>query len=487
MKNLTELLSLPIELVRKTSPYRNVFGTEKGVRMNDRGTFIADKSLEIGIDQINDYINLHQTYRVPKLLESHYMYLGEYPITYNGSAEIIPEGMPDNRLVVNFAKYIVDTFNGYFIGIPPKISADDDNVTELVNDFFESADLSDNLAELSKICSIYGYGYAFLYTDENGEIQCTYNSPLDIIMVHSDTIDESPRFAIRYYVNHDNETCGELYTQDSKFEFNIQQKILKEVEYFNVFNGLPLIEFVENDFRQSIFEQVKNLINHFNKALSSKANDIEYFANTYMKIIGAKVGSNAVTTMQKQRVINVTGQGSDKVLIDFITKPDSDNTQENLLERLQKLIFVTSMVANTTDENFGNTSGVALEFKLQNMHNLAIAKERKFTSGLKQLFKLWANTPLVPVDDQAYKTLKYKFTLNIPRNVSEEIENAKNLEGIVSKETQLSQLSFVTNPLDEMEKIEKEKVSDFDSFNELSNVSIDNPTGESILDNSEEQ
>jgi hypothetical protein len=38
-----------------------------------------------------------------------------------------------------------------------------------------------------------------------------------------------------------------------------------------------------------------------------------------------------------------------------------------------------------------------------------------------------------------------------------------------------------------MEKIEKEKVSDFDSFNELSNVSIDNPTGESILDNSEEQ
>jgi hypothetical protein len=83
--------------------------------------------------------------------------------------------------------------------------------------------------------------------------------------------------------------------------------------------------------------------------------------------------------------------------------------------------------------------------------------------------------------------LKYKFTLNIPRNVSEEIENAKNLEGIVSKETQLSQLSFIANPLDELKQIEKEKVSDFDSFNELSNVSIDNPTGESILDNSEEQ
>ncbi|OPX54093.1 phage portal protein, partial [Oceanospirillum multiglobuliferum] len=141
----------------------------------------------------------------------------------------------------------------------------------------------------------------------------------------------------------------------------------------------------------------------------------------------------------------------------------------------------------TSDENFGNASGVALEFKLQNMHNLAIAKERKFTSGLKQLFKLWTNTPLVPVDEKAYKTLKHKFTLNIPRNVSEEIENAKNLEGIVSKETQLSQLSFIANPLDELKQIEKEKVSDFDSFNELSNVSIDNPTGESILDNSEEQ
>lgn len=32
---------------------------------------------------------------------------------------------PDNRLVVNHAKYTVETFNGYFAGIPVKVSHED--------------------------------------------------------------------------------------------------------------------------------------------------------------------------------------------------------------------------------------------------------------------------------------------------------------------------------------------------------------------------
>ena len=37
-----------------------------------------------------------------------------------------PDYKPDNRIAVNFAKYMVDTFNGYFIGNPIKISVDGD-------------------------------------------------------------------------------------------------------------------------------------------------------------------------------------------------------------------------------------------------------------------------------------------------------------------------------------------------------------------------
>lgn len=484
---MTNLLALPIEEVKKVSPFKNVYGNEDGVRMNENGSFIFPKSENVTYEVVKDFIKLHSEYRLPKLLESHYMYLGEYPITYNGTATKIPDGLPDNRVVVNFAKYIVDTFNGYFIGIPVKITSDDENVNEKVNEFYNSSDLADNLAELSKLCSIYGTAFAYLYTDENGEVKMTYNSPLDMLLIHSDTIDESPLFAIRYHYDKDNYLKGTLYYGSKEYAINGENETLEELEKFETFDGLPVIEFVENDFRQSSFEQVKNMMNHFNKVLSSKANDVEYFANAFLKIVGASVENGTIRAMQENRVINVTGNGSQNVDIDFIGKPDGDTTQENLLERLSELIFTTAMVANTTSENFGNVSGVALEFKLQNMHNLAIAKERKFTSGLKQMFKIWATVPigLVHLDD--YKKLQFDFTRNIPKNIQEEINNAKNLTGIVSKETQLKQLSFIDNPVEELEQLEKEQMQDYERYSTIENVSPDNVTGESILNDNNAQ
>ena len=68
----------------------------------------------------------------------------------------------------------------------------------------------------------------------------------------------------------------------------------------------------------------------------------------------------------------------------FSRRPNGDTTQENLINRLEKLIFQICMVANISDENFGASSGIALKYKLQAMSNLAKTKERKFTSGMNR-------------------------------------------------------------------------------------------------------
>lgn len=49
------------------------------------------------------------------------------------------------------------------------------------------------------------------------------------------------------------------------------------------------------------------------------------------------------------------------MVVEFMDKPNSDGTQENLIERLERLIFQISMVANISDENFGTSSGIALK------------------------------------------------------------------------------------------------------------------------------
>ena len=50
---------------------------------------------------------------------------------------------PDNRLVANLPHYIVDTYNGFFTGIPPKITLDDKNENEALQQWNDTNSFQD--------------------------------------------------------------------------------------------------------------------------------------------------------------------------------------------------------------------------------------------------------------------------------------------------------------------------------------------------------
>ena len=139
----------------------------------------------------------------------------------------------------------------------------------------------------------------------------------------------------------------------------------------------PAVEYVENDERMGIYESVLPMIDAYNKAISEKANDVDYFADAYLKILGAKLKPEDLRELRRNRIINFEGEDAGELIVEFLQKPNGDATQENLINRLEKLIFQISMVANISDENFGTSSGIALKYKLQAMSNLALTKQRK--------------------------------------------------------------------------------------------------------------
>src|SRR5699024_10792714 len=160
------------------------------------------------------------------------------------------------------------------------------------------------------------------------------------------------------------------------------------------YGDVPVVEYVQNSETQAVFENVKTLINALNKALSEKANDLEYFADSYIKILGAELDEESLETLRDNRIINFAGDGTDKLTVDFMTKPSADELQENLIDRLIDLIYQLSMTANMNDTAFaGNLSGVAMEFKLQGMKNMAIMKERKFQASMNRMYKMLFNLP----------------------------------------------------------------------------------------------
>lgn len=155
---------------------------------------------ELTDNKLNEFIAKHNAecaFRFKHLKDA---YETDYQIFHQKPK---PDYKPDNRIAVNFAKYMVDTFNGYFIGNPIKISVDGDaadNIKKYVELLDQYNDQDDNNAELSKICCIYGKGYEMYYVDELGNIGITYLTPFDAFMIYDDSVLCREQYFVRLYM-----------------------------------------------------------------------------------------------------------------------------------------------------------------------------------------------------------------------------------------------------------------------------------------------
>lgn len=404
-----------------------------------------------------------------KFMEKHRLEVARYEYLknmYRGIMAIDDEPTkdpwkPDNRLAVNFAKYIVDTFTGYFNGIPVKKTHIDKKILSQLQEFDNLNDMENEESELAKMACIYGRAFELLYQDEETQTNVIYNNPETMFMVYDDTIKQEPLFAVRYGYDDDYKLYGEVYTKETTYALNGTIGFYNMTEQApNPFDDLPVVEFYFNEERMSIFESVISLVNAFNKVISEKANDVDYFSDQYLAFLGAAVEEEDLKNIRSNRVINYYDDGEGKnVDVKFLDKPDSDAQTENLLDRLTKLIFQTTMVANISDESFGSASGISLAYKLQAMSNLALSFQRKFQSSLNSRYKLFCELSTNVSNKDAWKDIEYTFTRNEPKDIKEQAETANILKGITSEETALSVISVIPDVQAEMEKIKKEEAS----------------------------
>jgi SPP1 family phage portal protein len=383
--------------------------------------------------------------------------------TYESDFEILhrprkPKYKPDNRLVVNFAKYVVDTFNGFFIGNPIKTTCDEEELANTVEFIQKYNDQDDNNAELSKKMSIFGRAYEMYFVDENKQIGITYLDPTEAFMIYDDSITENPLYFVHFYKDANDVERGSVSDNRTIRYFSSENGPIKWTgeEVAHNFDGVPATEFIENEERIGLYEPVITLINEYSKGISEKSNDVDYFADAYMKVLGAKLNKEDLKDLRNQRIINLESGMDDNIQVDFMQKPNADDTQEHLLDRIERLIFLITMVPNVFDESFGTSSGIAMQYKLFGTRNMFTSKSRKFESGMNRRWKIIFSNPLVKANEDDWVKLRYKFTPNIPANTSEEAQTASQLSGIVSQRTQLETLSIVDNVQDELNRIKEE-------------------------------
>ena len=414
----------------------------------------ADKPITLTLAE--EYIRQHEE-RFPRYIYLENLYKGFHDV-YKQPEK--PDWKPDNRLAVNFPRYITDTFLGFGYGVPIKKSHPDDTIAQAINDFERENEITDHEYELARKCCIYGHAFEYLYQDEEAKTKMTICTPMELFVVYDDTVKNRALFAVRYGY-HSTETeqpgqrYGEILTREEiiPFEGSAAGEPME-----NPYGRLPCVEWMLNEDRMGLYEGVSGLVEAYNHTLGEKANDVDAFAEAYLAVLGAELDEDGIYKIRDNRVINLYGTDDAKdILVQFLQKPTADGTQENLLNRLETLIYQTSMVANISDESFGSAaSGVALAYKLQAMSNLALTFDRKIEKSLRKRYKLFCSLSTNVPNRDAWRDVDIRTTRNLPKNVAEEAQTAAQLEGVVSKATQLSVLSIVPDVKKELERMEQE-------------------------------
>lgn len=120
------------------------------------------------------------------------------------------------------------------------------------------------------------------------------------------------------------------------------------------------------------------------------------------------------------------------------------------------------------DENFaGNSSGVAMKYKLFGLLQLMSIKSRYMTKGLRQRLQLVANMVNVKGNNVDVSGARIKIKPNLPIDTSEIIDKIVKAIDVLPLETLLSWLPDIDNPGEEIKKLIEQKMQNIELTNKL--------------------
>ena len=358
------------------------------------------------------------------------------------------ESKPNNKLLHSFADYIVTTNTAVFLGSPVTYSSDTDDITEYLN-ILNTADEEGENIKIAIACAEYGYGIQLLYLDKEGVLKFHTFDNKEVVLIYSNSIEKNLIYAVRFWtvttVDNIQTDYVEIYSKESIRKYK-NGSLIEETA--NIFTDIPIVVYENNDIRRGDFENIVSLIDAYDYLESDTINEQDYFNNAYLFFNTDYVDTEDIKKMKESRVFygeNLNPQ--------FILKQSSNN--EEIKNRIVSDIHKLSFTPDMSDNNFANNvSGVAMRYKLLGTLNNISNKQRKFKKSIiqrnKLIFEYMEIKSLTVPDD-----IKIIFAINLPENVLETAQTVNQLRNLVSDETLLSQIPFVTDIDKEVERVKE--------------------------------
>lgn len=410
-------------------------------------------------DIINGAMQRHlKNYRETVYLKNYF--LGDHPIL--DRIKKVREDV-NNRLIINNAQSIVRNGVGYFLGEPIQFTAkrepDSDKVQRL-NDYMDSEDKSCEDMSVGNDCSISGRGFRLVAVDEPEDVdeapfelptldaECTEviystkagHEPL-LAFTHSPLLDDNGNVSGTVYTVYD-DTYQYIYSVKGGLGSQIKSSDLIDGPNPHFLNGVPIVEYPNNEWRLGDFETVITVLDAIDQLNSDRVNDVEQIVNAILVFQGLHLRSKEEKnngqpsdadllkeTMTLEFPDDSMGNGNKKV---YYVSSNLDQSQaETLQQTLMDYVFAITGIPDRKDRsNGGGDTGDAVYLRdgFQALEVVARVKERNFRKAERrtlkmvcQILRTFDGTGLRPMD------IDIKFIRNRTDNLLNKSQAFSNL------------------------------------------------------------
>lgn len=356
---------------------------------------------------------------------------------YDGKQDILKrkkenEAAPNNKVLINHAKYVVDMNVGFMVGNPIAYTSDTDKNIKPILDLYDEIDIVSHDTELEKDLSTFGIGYELVYLkinkDETTQPMIKCIDPRGIFLVTDDTVDKNPLFAIHHQPVFDLQGgisyfLVKYYNDNRVLTYRCNSQgwgdydLIKALPHY--FGAVPVIEYRNNEEKQGDFEQAMTLIDAYNLLQSDRLNDKEAFVDAIMFIQGFLVADGDGEKLMKEKLLQTSAPPSETAA-GYLTKELDESGVDVLRDAILDDIHKVTYVPNLNDENFaGNVSGESMKYKLFGLLQLMSVKSRYMVKGLRQRMQIIEN--FLKIKDKTIDATgtKIKLKPNLPINTTD--------------------------------------------------------------------
>lgn len=429
---------------------------------------------------IRKYQPGHSAFAIDALKAREY-YQNKTDILYEEKkdSEETPMRNADNRIPFNFHGLLVNQKASYMFAAPPLFDLGDKKANKQLVNFLgdEFAKACKDLCIEASNCTI---GWLHVWRGKTGKWDYAVVPAEQIMPVWSKSLKKELSGVFRVYEDIDEET-GELYAiyeywndkecvayrlkagdmldQLLPYQMFIVDPELCEMSenYQHQVGEVPFFPFLNNNIDTNDLVNIKPLIDTYCKVFSGFVNDLEDIQEIIFVLTnyGGENLGQFLRDLKQYKAIRIDNDGEDdKSGVSTLTIELPVEARKELLAITRKCIFEQGQGIDPDPENFGNSSGVALNFLYSLLELKAGLQETEFRLGFGKFIRCVCRLMGIPIKDD---TIVQTWTRTSVKNDLELSQIAQQSQGSVSKKTIVAHHPWVEDPEQEELALEEEK------------------------------